>query len=73
MALAGGGALAVAAGVSSYRRNRSQSQLNQEMNAFDRLPRSERERITLQSAYDISTEQGDYMRQRIAAGNFPTF
>ena len=75
MALGAGGALGMAVGVAGYKNHRSNqrlSQLNREMDAFDRLPLSQRKQITLDSAYDFGQEHGDYMKRRIELGNFPT-
>jgi len=69
--LALGGALGVglAAGVAGYR-NRSSGRMTQEQ--FDALPIAQRAPHMIEAADIISPEQGRIMRQRLAAGNFPT-
>lgn len=65
----GGGAAGVAAGVAGYR-SRSSGRMNQQQ--FDALPIAQRAPHMIDAADAISPEQGEIMRRRLAAGNFPT-
>jgi len=65
----GGAGIGLAAGVVGYR-NRSSGRMNQQQ--FDSLPIAQRAPHMIDAANAISPEQGEIMRQRLAAGNFPT-
>lgn len=65
----GGGVAGVAAGVATYR-NRSSGRMNQQQ--FDALPIAQRAPHMIAAADIMSPQQGEIMRQRLAAGNFPT-
>lgn len=65
----GGAAVGLAAGVARYR-NRSSGGMNQEQ--FDALPIAQRAPHMMEAANAMSPRQGEIMRQRLAAGNFPT-
>jgi len=65
----GGGALGLAAGVAAFR-NRSSGRMTQRQ--FDALPAAQRAPHMIEAADAISPAQGSIMRQRLAAGNFPT-
>jgi len=65
----GGAGIGLAAGVVGYR-NRSSGRMTQEQ--FDSLPIAQRAPHMIDAANAISPEQGEIMRQRLAAGNFPT-
>jgi len=65
----GGAGIGLAAGVVGYR-NRSSGRMTQEQ--FDALPIAQRAPHMIEAADIISPEQGRIMRQRLAAGNFPT-
>ena len=69
----GGSALSIAAGVTGYKKRSSgRNSIEQSMNEFDSLPYAQRKKMTIDAAYGVSPEHGDYVKRRVDMGNFPS-
>jgi hypothetical protein len=69
----GTSALGVAAGITGYKKRSSgRNSIEQSMNEFDSLPYAQRKKLTVDAAYGVSPEHGDYVKRRVDMGNFPS-